>query len=67
MTGIDVDGGRVIGVETSRGPIAAGQVAIVAAGHTSVLAAMAGVRLPLQSHPLQALVSELLEPVLDAS
>jgi len=40
-------------------------VAIVAAGHNSVLAAMAGVRLPLQSHPLQALVSEPVKPVLD--
>ncbi len=63
VTAIDVDGGRVIGVRTSRGRIAAGKVAIVAAGHASVVAAMAGLRLPLQSHPLQALVSELLEPV----
>jgi sarcosine oxidase, subunit beta len=39
-------------------------VALVAAGHTSVLASMVGLRLPLQSHPLQALVSVLLEPVL---
>src|SRR6266550_1529972 len=45
--------------------IAADKVAIVAAGHSSVLAAMAGVRLPLQSHPLQALVSEPVKPVLD--
>jgi sarcosine oxidase subunit beta len=63
VTGIDVQGGRVVGVQTTRGPIAAGKVALAAAGHTSVLAAMAGLRLPLQSHPLQALVSELLEPV----
>ena len=63
VSGIGVDGGRVTGVQTSRGPIAAGRVAIVAAGHASVVAAMAGIRLPLQSHPLQALVSELLEPV----
>ena len=41
----------------------AGRVAIVAAGHASILAEMAGIRLPLQSHPLQALVSELLEPI----
>ncbi len=59
------DGGRVEGVETTRGTIRAEKVALVAAGHTSVLAAMAGLRLPLQSHPLQALVSVLLEPVLD--
>jgi sarcosine oxidase subunit beta len=58
-------GGRVEGVETTRGTIRAGKVALVAAGHTSVLAAMVGLRLPLQSHPLQALVSVLLEPVLD--
>ncbi|WP_433461609.1 sarcosine oxidase subunit beta family protein [Spirillospora sp. CA-128828] len=58
-------GGAVTGVETSRGFIAAGRVALCAAGHTSVLADMLGFRLPLQSHPLQALVSELLEPVLD--
>jgi len=63
VTGIRVEDGRVRGVETSRGPIAAGSVAIVAAGHASVVAAMAGIRLPIQSHPLQALVSELLEPV----
>jgi sarcosine oxidase subunit beta len=58
-------GGRVDGVETTRGTIRAGTVALAAAGHTSVLAAMVGLRLPLQSHPLQALVSVLLEPVLD--
>lgn len=63
VIGIDVVDGRAVGVQTSRGPIAAGRVAIVAAGHASVVAAMAGVALPLQSHPLQALVSELLEPL----
>ncbi|MGH3741662.1 MAG: sarcosine oxidase subunit beta family protein [Micromonosporaceae bacterium] len=65
VTGFDVTGGRVTGVKTSRGDIGAGTVALCAAGHTSVLADMLGFRLPLQSHPLQALVSELLEPVLD--
>jgi sarcosine oxidase subunit beta len=63
VTGLDVRGGRVVGVRTTRGDIAAGRVALAAAGHSSVLAGMAGFRLPLQSHPLQALVSELLEPV----
>ena len=63
VTGLDVQGGRVVGVQTNRGSIAAGKVALAAAGHSSVLAGMAGIRLPLQSHPLQALVSELLEPV----
>jgi sarcosine oxidase, subunit beta len=58
--------GAVVGVETSRGTIRANRVALAAAGHTSVLASMVGLRLPLQSHPLQALVSPLYEPVLDA-
>ena len=58
-------GGRVEGIETSRGTIHASKVALAAAGHTSVLASMVGLRLPLQSHPLQALVSNLYEPVLD--
>jgi sarcosine oxidase, subunit beta len=58
-------GGRVEGVETSRGTIRANAVALAAAGHTSVLASMVGLRLPVQSHPLQALVSALSEPVLD--
>ncbi|MFI9593000.1 sarcosine oxidase subunit beta family protein [Nonomuraea sp. NPDC052265] len=65
VTGFEITGNRVTGVRTSRGPIAAGKVALASAGHTSVLAERAGIRLPLQSHPLQALVSELLEPVLD--
>ncbi len=65
VTAIRTAGGRVVGVETSRGAIAAEKVAISAAGHNSVVAAMAGVRLPLQSHPLQALVSEPVKPVLD--
>jgi sarcosine oxidase, subunit beta len=65
VTAIRRDGGRVVGIETSRGEIAAGKIAVSAAGHNSVVAAMAGVRLPLQSHPLQALVSEPVKPVLD--
>ncbi|NUT42292.1 MAG: sarcosine oxidase subunit beta family protein [Thermoactinospora sp.] len=65
VTGFEITGGRAVAVKTTRGTIAAGRIALAAAGHTSVLASMAGIRLPLQSHPLQALVSELLEPVLD--
>jgi sarcosine oxidase subunit beta len=65
VTGIRIAGGKVQGVDTARGRIDAKKVAIVAAGHNSVLAAMAGVRLPIQSHPLQALVSEPIKPVLD--
>ncbi|MFJ2757392.1 sarcosine oxidase subunit beta family protein [Nocardioides sp. NPDC087217] len=63
VTGILKDGNRVVGVQTSRGTIAAGKVALCAAGHSSVLAEMAGFDLPIQSHPLQALVSELHQPV----
>ena len=65
VRGFHIRKGRVVGVETSRGSIGAAKVALAAAGHTSVLGAMLGIRLPLQSHPLQALVSVLLEPLLD--
>ncbi len=65
VTAIRTARGQVVGVETSRGTIDADKVAICAAGHNSVVAAMAGLRLPLQSHPLQALVSEPIKPVLD--
>jgi sarcosine oxidase subunit beta len=65
VTGMLTDGGRVVGVETTRGRIEAPRVALAAAGHTTVLADTVGLRLPVQSHPLQALVSELLEPVLN--
>ena len=65
VTGFVRSGTAVTGVETTRGRIMASRVGLCAAGHTSVLAAELGVRLPLQSHPLQALVSELFEPVLD--
>jgi sarcosine oxidase, subunit beta len=57
--------GQVLGVETTRGFIAARTVGCVAAGHSSVLARMVGLSLPLESHPLQALVSEPIKPVLD--
>lgn len=63
VTGIETVRGRATAVHTTRGTIGAGKVALCAAGHTSVLARMVGLDLPLQSHPLQALVSELLEPV----
>jgi sarcosine oxidase subunit beta len=63
VTGIDVHNGRAAGVRTTRGDIAAGTIALSAAGHTSVLADMVGLAVPVRSHALQALVSELLEPV----
>ena len=65
VTGIDREGGRVTGVQTTLGPVRAGKVGVVVAGHASVLADMAGFRLPIDSHPLQAMVSEPIKPVLD--
>ena len=58
-------GGRVTGVQTRRGPIAAERVGIAAAGHSSVLAQLAGFRLPVTSYALQAMVTEPLKPCLD--
>ncbi|GGK42552.1 sarcosine oxidase subunit beta family protein [Salinarimonas ramus] len=55
--------GAVTGVETTKGFIGAKRVGVVAAGHTSVIMERAGVRMPLQSFPLQALVSEPVKPV----
>jgi sarcosine oxidase, subunit beta len=65
VTAIRRSNGHVVGVETTRGFIGANKIGIVAAGHNSVLAEMAGVRLPIESHPLQAFVSEPVKPVLD--
>jgi sarcosine oxidase subunit beta len=62
VTGIQVKGGKVEGVETSRGRIGCDKLALVPAGHSSVLAGMAGFRLPIESFPLQALVSEPVKP-----
>ncbi|GAB3580335.1 sarcosine oxidase subunit beta family protein [Calidifontibacter terrae] len=61
VTGFIKEGNKVVGVRTNRGDIKAGRVALAAAGHTSTLTEMAGFRVPIQSHPLQALVSELHE------
>jgi sarcosine oxidase subunit beta len=65
VTGIarGVDG-AVTGVETTRGSIRCRKIGVAAAGHTSVLMAMAGMRMPLESFPLQALVSEPVKPVM---
>jgi heterotetrameric sarcosine oxidase beta subunit len=65
VTGINVTNGRVTGVETSRGPIRADKVAIVVAGSSSRVAAMAGLRLPIESHVLQAFVTEGIKPLVD--
>lgn len=65
VTGIRRDAsGAVSGVETAKGFIATRRVGVVAAGHTSVIMAMAGVRMPLESYPLQALVSEPVKPMM---
>jgi sarcosine oxidase subunit beta len=56
--------GSIAGVETSRGPIRSPRVGVVAAGHTSVVMGRAGLRMPIESFPLQALVSEPVKPVL---
>ncbi|MEX2009801.1 MAG: sarcosine oxidase subunit beta family protein [Dongiaceae bacterium] len=64
VTGFRITNNRVQGVETTKGYIGARKVACVTAGHSSVLAALAGFRLPIESHPLQALVSEPVKPVL---
>jgi len=65
VTGIDIENGRVRGVQTTRGAIRAKKVAMVAAGRSSQVAAMAGLRLPIESHVLQAFVTEGLKPVID--
>jgi sarcosine oxidase subunit beta len=65
VTGIRRKEGAVCGVETNRGFISADKVACVAAGNSSTLAKMVGIDLPLESHPLQAMVSEPIKPILD--
>jgi sarcosine oxidase subunit beta len=65
VSGIDIQAGRVRGVQTSQGYVKADRVGCVAAGHSSVLARMAGIRLPIESHPLQAFVSESMQRVID--
>jgi sarcosine oxidase subunit beta len=65
VTGIRVAGGRVAGVETTQGFIATPKLGIAVAGNSSRVAAMAGVRLPIESHVLQALVTEPVKPCLD--
>ena len=57
--------GTIEGVETSKGFLRANKIGVVASGHTGVLAESAGIRLPLQSKPLQAIVSEPIKPIID--
>ncbi len=65
VTGVRQKAGRVTGVETSRGAIGCARLAIVVAGHSGLLAQMAGFRLPIESVALQALVSEPIKPLID--
>jgi heterotetrameric sarcosine oxidase beta subunit len=65
VTGFLRASGRVVGVETTRGVVRAGKVALAAAGNSSRVAGLAGLRLPIESHVLQAFVSEGLKPLID--
>jgi len=65
VTGIDVENNRVVGVQTNRGRIKTGVVLNATAGWCSLIAAMAGVKLPVETRPLQASVTEPLKPFLD--
>ena len=65
VTGFVRDGDRITGVDTTRGRISAGRTAISVAGHSSQVAALAGLKLPVESHLLQAFVSEPIKPFLD--
>jgi sarcosine oxidase subunit beta len=65
VRGFVTEGGRVTGVRTSRGEIGAGRTAISVAGHSSEVARLAGLRLPVESHLLQAFVTEPVKPLVD--
>ena len=65
VTGVQSEAGRVTGVTTTKGDIACSKLGIVVAGHSGVLADMAGFRLPIESVALQALVSEPIKPCMD--
>tara|TARA_R110002110_G_scaffold412299_1_gene638127 strand:- start:42292 stop:43542 length:1251 start_codon:yes stop_codon:yes gene_type:complete len=65
VTGIDVSDGRVRGVKTSLGTVRTDKLGMAVAGHSTMVAAMAGVKLPIVSQTLQAMVSEPVKPCLD--
>ncbi|QBF33275.1 sarcosine oxidase subunit beta family protein [Thalassococcus sp. S3] len=65
VTAVRRDGGRVVGVTTTKGEIDCDKLGIVVAGHSGVMAEMAGFRLPIESVALQALVSEPIKPCMD--
>ncbi|OUD10631.1 sarcosine oxidase subunit beta [Marivivens niveibacter] len=65
VTGVRTEGGKVVGINTTKGDIDCDKLGMVVAGHTSTLAEMAGFRLPIESVALQALVSEPIKPCMD--
>ena len=65
VTGFNIKNGEITGLRTVKGEIKANKVGCVVAGHAGVVAEMAGFRLPIDSRPLQALVSEPIKPILD--
>jgi sarcosine oxidase subunit beta len=65
VTGIKMVKGKVVGVQTNRGFIGCKKLGLAAAGNSSEVAAMAGLKLPIESHVLQAFVSEGLKPYID--
>ncbi len=65
VTGMDVEAGRIKGVQTTQGYVKADRVGCVPSGHSTMLAGMAGFRMPLESHPLQAFVSESMQRCID--
>ena len=70
VTGIDIpvgraEAGRAVSLQTTRGPIRAGKIGLACAGRSSEVAAMAGLRLPIESHALQAFVTEAVKPLID--
>ena len=67
VTGFEITNNKVTGVKTTQGAIAADRVCINVAGHTSTLAALAGIRVPITSMALQAMVSEPIKPCLDTA
>ena len=65
VTGFDIEAGQIVGVQTTKGPIKTRKVGLCAAGRSGQVAALAGLRLPIESHVLQAFVTEGLKPCLD--
>jgi heterotetrameric sarcosine oxidase beta subunit len=66
VTGIDIRDGRIISLDTTRGAIRANKIGLAVAGNTARVAALAGLRLPIESHVLQAFVSEGIKPAIDS-